>query len=58
MSQDIHIVENPQALARAAADEFLRRAVAAVRRNGKFSVALSGGSTPKALYSLLGPIRR
>jgi 6-phosphogluconolactonase len=53
MTRDIRIVENPQALARAAADEFLRRAVAAVRRNGKFSVALSGGSTPKALYSLL-----
>ncbi|HEX5463170.1 MAG TPA: 6-phosphogluconolactonase [Burkholderiales bacterium] len=53
MSQDIRIVENPQALARTAADEFLRRAAAAVRQNGTFSVALSGGSTPKALYSLL-----
>ncbi|HET8608585.1 MAG TPA: 6-phosphogluconolactonase, partial [Burkholderiales bacterium] len=53
MSQDIRIVENPQALARVAADEFLRRAVVAVQRNGKFSIALSGGSTPKALYSLL-----
>ncbi|MGH8599163.1 MAG: 6-phosphogluconolactonase [Burkholderiales bacterium] len=53
MSEDIRIVENPQALARTAADEFLRRAAAAVRQNGTFSVALSGGSTPKALYSLL-----
>lgn len=53
MTRDIRIVENPQALARAAADEFLRRAVAAAQQKGKFMVALSGGSTPKALYSLL-----
>jgi 6-phosphogluconolactonase len=51
--QDIRIVENPQALARTAAAGFLRCAMAAVQRNGRFSVALSGGSTPKALYSLL-----
>lgn len=53
MIRDIRIVENAQALARAAADEFAHRAATAVQRNGKFSVALSGGSTPKALYSLL-----
>ncbi len=60
MNQNIRIVENPQALARTAAAGFLRCAVAAVQRNGKFSVALSGGSTPKALYSLLAtdPLKR
>lgn len=37
----------------AAADVFARAAVDAVRRTGRFSVALAGGSTPKGLYSRL-----
>lgn len=53
MAPDIRIVENVQALARAAAREFVSRAAAAVQAKGLFAVALSGGSTPKALYSLL-----
>lgn len=40
-------------LARAAAEEFTRRADAAVRARSRFSVALSGGSTPRHLYRLL-----
>jgi 6-phosphogluconolactonase len=36
-----------------AAAEFAARASTAVRAKGRFTVALSGGSTPKALYSLL-----
>lgn len=40
-------------LARAAAEEFTRRAEAAVRDHARFSVALSGGSTPRRLYRLL-----
>lgn len=41
-------------LNRKAAAQFIERARAAIARAGRFSVALSGGSTPKALYSLLG----
>lgn len=49
----IRIVANPEALSRAAAEEFVRQAVDAVTREGVFTVALSGGSTPKRLYALL-----
>src|ERR1700681_13482 len=37
----------------AAAEEFVRAARGAIGAQGRFTVALSGGSTPKALYSLL-----
>src|SRR5258708_13957608 len=37
----------------AAAEEFVRGARTAIGAQGRFTVALSGGSTPKALYSLL-----
>ena len=37
----------------AAAEEFVRAARGAMGAQGRFTVALSGGSTPKALYSLL-----
>ncbi|EAR20716.1 6-phosphogluconolactonase [Nitrococcus mobilis] len=53
MKPEICIVESPQALARAAAHEFANRAATAVQQKGVFSVALAGGHTPKALYSLL-----
>ena len=49
----LQVFADPAALARAAAEEITRRAVAAVRANGRFTVALSGGSTPKVLYALL-----
>src|SRR5260370_423477 len=41
------------AIARRAAQEFVQVAAPAVREKGFFNVALAGGSTPKALYSLL-----
>lgn len=43
-----------EALARAAAEEVTRVAVAAVRERGTATIALAGGSTPEALYRLLG----
>ena len=49
----VQILADPAALARAAAEDLLHRVTAAVRANGRASVALSGGSTPKALYTLL-----
>jgi 6-phosphogluconolactonase len=44
---------NPAELFQAAAAEFAALASAAVRNEGRFTVALSGGSTPRNLYSLL-----
>ena len=40
-------------LARRAAEEFVKTANDAVAKRGWFTVALAGGSTPKALYTLL-----
>ena len=42
-----------EAVSRAAADEVQRLASAAVAARGRFTIALSGGSTPKRLYQLL-----
>jgi 6-phosphogluconolactonase len=40
-------------LSRQAADEFVRVAEQSVRNSGRFSVALSGGSTPQSFYKRL-----
>jgi 6-phosphogluconolactonase len=53
MGQEIKIVPDAVALAHEAAQEFQRLAEAAVQERGHFSVALSGGNTPRAVYSLL-----
>lgn len=50
---EIRVLKTATDLFEAAATEFAAQASAAVRANGKFTVALSGGSTPKTLYSLL-----
>lgn len=50
---DIQIVANADALCRLAAAEVLSSAEAAVREKESFTAVLSGGSTPKGLYSLL-----
>jgi 6-phosphogluconolactonase len=50
---EIRILETPADLFQSAASEFSTLAAQAVRNHGKFSVALSGGSTPKSLYALL-----
>ena len=47
------IFENPQEVARAAADRFVELARAAIDARGRFSVALAGGSTPQRAYELL-----
>jgi 6-phosphogluconolactonase len=51
--REIHILPNAAALTRRAAEEFLKAANDAVAQKGSFTVALSGGSTPRALYALL-----
>jgi 6-phosphogluconolactonase len=52
-SPDIRILATPTDLFHAAATEFTALASDAVQKRGRFSVALSGGSTPKSLYQLL-----
>jgi len=53
VTREIVVAADAEALCRAAGAEFVRAATEAVASKGSFSVALSGGSTPKALYSLL-----
>jgi 6-phosphogluconolactonase len=50
---EIRILPDKAAIARRAAQEFVQAAASAVREKGSFNVTLAGGSTPKALYSLL-----
>jgi len=51
--RDIRILADSAAITRRAADEFVKASSEAVAKSGVFNVALAGGSTPKALYSLL-----
>jgi 6-phosphogluconolactonase len=53
MQPEIRVVETVADLARAGAAEFVSHATTAVQERGIFTVALSGGSTPRQLYSLL-----
>jgi gluconokinase len=50
---DIVITPNVEALSEAAADFLVRRASEAITTRGRFTVALTGGSTPRQLYELL-----
>ena len=52
-TRNIEVLASAPDLFHAAAEEFVRAGRAAIGAQGRFSVALSGGSTPKALYSLL-----
>jgi 6-phosphogluconolactonase len=49
----IEVLPTPPDLFRAAAQEFVRVGRDAIAQRGRFTVALSGGSTPRGLYSLL-----
>src|SRR5271167_2887026 len=49
----IEVVATATDLFLAAAEEFVGAARTAIGAQGRFTVALAGGSTPKALYSLL-----
>jgi 6-phosphogluconolactonase len=50
---EIRTLTTPQELFAAAAEEVVRAAQEAVAQRGRFSIALSGGSTPKSLFNLL-----
>jgi len=50
---EIRTLTTPQELFEAAAEEVVRAAKEAVAQRGRFTIALSGGSTPKNLFNLL-----
>ena len=52
-SAEIRVLTTPQELFASAAEEVVHQANEAVKEHGRFTIALSGGSTPKALYNLL-----
>ena len=49
----MRVFDDARVLTHAAAESFVELAAAAVQDHGRFLVALSGGSTPNALYDLL-----
>lgn len=51
--QEIRVVPDTASLFQAGAKEFVSQAEAAIKTQGRFSVALSGGSTPRGMFSLL-----
>ena len=51
---DVVIFQDIDKLSKSAADYIVRVAHEAVARHGTFTVALSGGSTPRKLYGILG----
>ncbi len=50
---EIHVLQDGSALSRAAADEIARVAREAIAARGRFTIALSGGSTPKTIFALI-----
>lgn len=53
MEREVRILADGAAIAKRAAEKFVGAAKTAASERGSFSVALAGGSTPKALYGLL-----
>jgi 6-phosphogluconolactonase len=53
MAPELVIADDPESLAREGARRFIDIADQAIADHGTFRVALSGGSTPKALYAAL-----
>lgn len=51
--REVTVVPNAAAVTQRAAEEFLKCVDKAIAEKGSFTVALAGGSTPKALYSML-----
>jgi 6-phosphogluconolactonase len=53
MNLDLRIYPTPETLSRAAAEAFAQLANKSVAERGRFTVALAGGNTPRAIYKLL-----
>lgn len=58
VNAEVRILRDAAAIANRAAEVFVKAANDAVKSKGNFSVALAGGSTPKALYALLADDER
>ena len=52
-SREISVLPDAAAITKRAADEFLKAVNEAIAEKDSFTVALAGGSTPKALYTML-----
>jgi 6-phosphogluconolactonase len=50
---EVRRLATPQDLFQAAADEVIHVATESIAQRGRFTIALSGGSTPKSLYALI-----
>jgi 6-phosphogluconolactonase len=50
---NVRVLDDLQGISRAAADEFVAVSRQSIKDHGRFTVALSGGSTPKALHAIL-----
>lgn len=50
---ELHVYDNAEQLARAAAELFVSLSASAIHVRGRFRVVLSGGSTPRRVYELL-----
>jgi 6-phosphogluconolactonase len=50
---ELRKLTTPQDLFQAAADEVLRAAAEAIAQRGRFTIALSGGSTPRNMFALI-----
>jgi len=53
MNPDLRVFPNSETLGRAAAEAFAQSANKVIVENGRFTVALAGGNTPRAIYKLL-----
>jgi 6-phosphogluconolactonase len=51
--REVVVLPDSAAVTRRAAEEFLKSVNEAIAQKGTFTVALAGGSTPKALYAML-----
>lgn len=58
MAPEVRVVSDPAALAKEGAELFVQTAREAIASRGRCSVALAGGSTPKAMYHLLASHHR
>jgi 6-phosphogluconolactonase len=53
LKREIEIYDSLEELSEAAAERFVTASEVAIQARGRFTVVLSGGSTPRSLYSLL-----
>lgn len=53
MNPELRIFPSTEALNRAVAEAFAQLANQAIAANGRFTIALAGGNTPRAIYKLL-----